>query len=318
LYLTSPLPGSFEKALQSAKQILRTSHRLTTQNLIDTEAEQLLQASYRAVTGKSLSRLELFSNLRTEFPVTATEVLLNMAESRAQGMPLAYVIGYQAFGENEYEVSADVLIPRPETEFLLSTVIETLSSHSLVPKLGLEIGIGSGVLSIELLFRYRSLIIYGSELNRESQRIADTNALRILGPEIQNAKRFRSLHANHPSAVWEPFEELRRIPNFQSDFIITNPPYLISEDQIESEVLKYEPKQALFAPAHDPLYFYRKVCFGAEEYLRAGGYVFAEVPHERSKEILELFKGPKWEAEILPDLTLRDRVLVARLKESHG
>jgi methylase of polypeptide subunit release factors len=83
------------------------------------------------------------------------------------------------------------------------------------------------------------------------------------------------------------------------------------EAEVESRVVENEPSESLFAPIEDLLYFYREIEHHAGIALKISGSVFVEVPHERAREILNLFRNPKWKAELLPDLNQRERVLVA-------
>jgi release factor glutamine methyltransferase len=82
---------------------------------------------------------------------------------------------------------------------------------------------------------------------------------------------------------------------------------------VDPDVLSYEPHEALFAPKSDSLYFYKKIIEKGRQFLSPFGFVFVELPHERSGLILKLFLKTGWFAKVLPDLTGRDRVLVARL-----
>lgn len=304
------LPHSFGLALKVAKEILSTNSDLVAQNLVDTEAEQLVLASYREATGNRLSRIDFYSKLQDPFPPEAGKRTLILAGSRAEGKLLQHLTGFQTFLEHDYEVGPDVLIPRPETEVLLTSVVIELLSQPSPPQIGLEIGIGSGVLSIELLCQFPQLKMFASELSQPAMERAKKNALRILGQGAQGEGRLTISKVSDPLEVWDPFESELRQP---ADFVITNPPYLTQQDEIQSQVLAYEPAQALFAPAQDPLYFYRVIAQRAQIYLKPRGFVFAELPHERSLDILGLFVSLGWDARSLPDLNRRDRVLIAQL-----
>ncbi len=311
--LNQVLPRSFGEALKAAKQILTKGSEEGVGAVVDTEAEQLVIASYRMMTGIQLPRVEFFSKIEDSFPKTSAELLFSLSTLRAEGKPLQHLTGFQVFLDHEYEVGSDVLIPRPETEVVLTSAIATLSEGRCSPRLGIEVGIGSGVLSIELLSKFPDLTMAASELTEGARIRALNNAERILGSGLKGCTRLQVIRAGHALDVLSPFETIISHP--MADFLISNPPYLVSTDEVEAQVLSFEPHEALFAPVSDPLYFYRSIAEQAHLFIKRDGFVFLEMPHERASEIIKLFSKPKWDAKILPDLNGRDRVLVAKLEE---
>lgn len=301
------LPTSFQAALKSVREVLSSNHELVRKDLVDAEAEQIVLAAFRLATGQPLSRVELFTRIQDRYPDAAGARALEMAGGRAAGKPLQHLIGTQAFLDHEYVVNRSVLVPRPETEFLVIEAIERLKS--MQPKLGLEIGVGSGVISIELLSAFPSLQMIASEASPDAAKVAEQNAVAILGEP--GARRLRIVSAAADETV-EPLS--RALDSGRADFLITNPPYLDRADEIDVEVLQHEPEMALFPRTSDPLYFYRSIAQKGPQQLHPGGLVFAELAHERATETLNLFEFPLWDAKILKDLTGRGRVLVAQLK----
>ena len=304
-------PHSFEEALKVAREILGASNELVAKGTIDTEAEQLVMAAVRTASGRMISRGELYLRIKDRYPDVAGEKLLSLAGTRAEGKPLQHLTGVQVFLEHEYEVGPDVLVPRPETEFLVVTALEQLAQAETAPLLGLEIGLGSGVISTELLSALPGLRMIASELTAEAEARARANARRILGDEPAR-ERLKIVRASGPLEVWQPLD--RELGGKKADFLISNPPYLAATDPIDEEVVRHEPATALFAPASDLLHFYREIAISGARYLRPGAYFFGELAPERSGEIVELFKKSAWSAQVLEDLAGRDRVLVATLK----
>jgi release factor glutamine methyltransferase len=302
------LPRSFSEALLAIKEVLQSNSQWVAQGRVDSEAEQCITAGYRVATGVQLSRVDLFLKSGELYPVEASDSALEIARRRATGEPLQYIVGYQFFLNHEYSVMPGVLIPRPETEVLLTSVMAELARNDLEPQLGLEVGLGSGIISIELLCQYSQLNMWASDVSSEAQRQALHNAQRILGPGFSGADRLKIVRVESPRDVLQPFGQV------QADFIISNPPYLSRVDAIDQDVMSAEPHLALFAPDGDPLYFYREIAHHAGAFLKNRGYVFAEIPHERASQIVDLFSSLDWTASALPDLTGRDRVLIARLK----
>ncbi len=298
------LPHSFKAALELAKKLLQANHALVERNTVDTEAEQIVIAAFRRVTGKSLTRMELFSRMEDRLPESVAEHVLTFAIARTEGKPLQYLTGFQVFLDHEYEVGPDVLVPRPETEILAVTAMDELGRGYPPPITGFEVGLGSGVLSIELLSRFPGLKMTASELRPEAGARALKNATRILG--ASGLARLHIVRATDPLSVWEPFQDVDR-----ADFLISNPPYLTATDPIDEEVRKHEPWAALFAPENDPLYFYREIASRAKSFLKEKSSVFLEIPHPRAQAILDLFLESGFSTRLVKDLTGRDRVLVA-------
>ncbi len=292
---------------------------------VETEAEQLLTAVYRSATGLNLSRLELFSKMGSpqdgpdSLSKASAQELSQLAQERVRGVPLQYLTGSQWFHDHEYEVSPAVLIPRPETEVLLDALIKELAEAQISPQLGLEIGLGSGILSIELLSHFPDLRITASELTEGACAVAKRNAEKILGFGPRGADRLTLVRPENSNEVLEAFEKKAVRTEFSAalispaDFILSNPPYLAKESEVDTDVLLFEPHEALFAPEGDPLYFYRNIINRGREFLKPSGFVFVELPHERAQLILQAFLEKGWFAKTLPDLTGRDRVLVARI-----
>lgn len=301
-----PLPNSFEDALKMAGVILGTSPTLIERGTIETEAEQLVIGAFRQATGRgrTFGRNDLYVRVMDVFPKEAGERLVVMANRRAHGEPLQYLVGYQYFLNHEYEVDSSVLIPRPETEILVYEAMQTFKRQITQPISGLEIGLGSGCISIELLKLFPGLFMAATELSPDAIALARINADRILGKDSNRLAVFRSETKD------EVFEALRGSIRTPVDFIVSNPPYLASKEEVDADVLNHEPSTALFAPEGDPLFFYRRIIEGADAYLRPNGFLFFECPHERIDAIGRLF-GKDWRVEQFRDLTGRPRVIRA-------
>ncbi|MEK6580705.1 MAG: hypothetical protein AABZ55_15885, partial [Bdellovibrionota bacterium] len=152
---------------------------------------------------------------------------------------------------------------------------------------------------------FPKLKIVASEVEPQAIRIAMKNAFLVLGAE--SMKRLKVIQSDSQTEVLGVFAQKA------ADFIISNPPYLDSSDPIDPDVLLYEPRAALFAASPDSLYFYREFASHASQWLKPGGYLFLEVPHQRAQLISELFDKKIWKIRLAQDLTGRDRVLVAIL-----
>jgi release factor glutamine methyltransferase len=276
--------------------------RMTAQHLPKPEAETLLLAAL----GDPWKRFDLYS--RSDEPVSegVTQRVSDWTQQRMRGVPLQHLTGTQVFLEHEYQVSPDVLIPRPETEVLATTAIQELERlHGPgLSEEGWEVGLGSGILSIELLAHFPNLRMVASEVSKRAAEIALKNVTRIL----QNPNRLQILKPQDPRQVLEPFAR-----DLRPCFVISNPPYLAEgSDELTSEVAQHEPALALYAPKDELLYFYERIAQQAVPFRGDPFRVFLELPHERAEKIAELFQAAGWQTRFHLDLHGRLRVLVAK------
>jgi release factor glutamine methyltransferase len=299
--------------MRMATSILQSSSFIAARGGIESEVEQLVIGAYRKATGRgrTFGRDDLYVRVMEPYPREAGEKLVVLANRRADGEPLQYLLGWQTFLNHEYEVDPSVLIPRPETEILDYEVPQAIKRRIDQPTLGLEIGLGSGCISIELLKLFGTLRMVATEISESAIALATRNAAKILG--AGHEERLEILRAADRSAVFEPLSHAgtriwRR--GERADFIVSNPPYLAHRSEIDEDVLKHEPHEALFAPEGDALYFYRRIVEEAEAYLKPKGSVFFECPHERISEIAGLF-AKDWKVTVYQDLASRPRVVQA-------
>jgi release factor glutamine methyltransferase len=164
-----------------------------------------------------------------------------------------------------------------------------------------EIGVGSGVIAIELLLRFPILQLWAVDVAEPIIELARQNA-------IVHGVSERIQWVNTGFEAWRNDREKAK-SKAPIELWVSNPPYLL-KDEMTDEVADYEPEQALCAPAEDPLYFYREI---AKSACAEGAKILAfEVPHERATEIRKSVCDAGWSnAELTNDLTGRPRVLIA-------
>ncbi len=238
--------------------------------------------------------------------------LVARAERCLQGEPIQYVLGQAAFLDHSYEVTPQVLLPRPETEVLWEVAVSSLAQESGRRLRGIEVGLGSGILSIELLHRFAGCEMWASELSLGAQAVALRNARRLLGPQEPGGRLQVLTPLDEHAVLRGVFPE-----GLQADFLISNPPYLVrraGSAETTPQVSEWEPAVALFSPDEDDVFFYRKLAEEASGMLRPGAWVFLEVPHERAEQIRTLWDQLEevHSVELLNDLTGRPRVLRVR------
>lgn len=187
--------------------------------------------------------------------------------------PIQYILGAAEFDGMRLVVDARALIPRPETEELVSLLAETLSPDASV----LDIGTGSGCIAVALARRLPQAQVSAYDVSPDALALAAENA-RNQGVKID----FRQVDILHDAPADAPV----------FDAIVSNPPYVTDSERasMEANVLDYEPALALFVPDDDPLLFYRAIADFAWTHLSIGGRLFFEINHRFGAEIVMMLR----------------------------
>lgn len=218
--------------------------------------EELFGLSYTDIVCGTTDQLSADDTLRLDTAVRRIE----------QGEPLQHVLGYADFCGNHFGVNASVLIPRPETEWLVDEGERLMNGVSnaapSAPKRILDIGTGSGCIAISLKLRLGEAYVEAWDISEEALRTAESNA-KALKAEVAFCKR-DALRAEESVATW--------------DLIVSNPPYICDSERtdMDDNVLLHEPHTALFVPDDDPLRFYRAIAHYALRSLNNGGSLLFE------------------------------------------
>jgi len=210
---------------------------------------------------------------------------------RATGVPAQYITGHQEFWGMDLIVSPAVLIPRPETEHVVETVLELAlgrgAEKSQRPRAGApaphnlriaDVGTGSGAIALALARELPSAEIHATDISAEALEVAEANAARHeLSSRIQfhRADLLAGILANGALAAGRGAPEL---PNAEFDFVVSNPPYVgeSEEEQVQLEVRKFEPRGAVFA-GPTGLEVIERLILQAREALRPGGWLVVEI-----------------------------------------
>lgn len=186
--------------------------------------------------------------------------------------PIQYILGETHFFGLKLKVAPGVLIPRPETEELVNTIIQkVLAENSTV----LDIGTGSGCIAIALKKQMQNANVTAVDISGKALEIARENA-------SENHLDVDFVKADILS--WKDFEW----KNF--DLIVSNPPYVRESEKpaMKPNVLVYEPPNALFVTDNDPIVFYREIALFAKKYLFKNGYLFFEINEKMHVDIINL------------------------------
>lgn len=231
-----------------------------------------LAVVYDENEAKAITRLlfeDLFGFTMTDIVCGAADTLsaadlLRLEESVCRiesHEPIQYVTGKACFHGRTFHVEPGVLIPRPETELMCDEIISTMA-HAARPSI-LDIGTGSGCISITLAMNIPQADISGWDISETALRIASLNA--------------DSLNANVKFQV----QDILSPPSHKEkwDAIVSNPPYICCKEKsdMERNVLDYEPHIALFVPDNDPLLYYKAIARYACTALKPNGQLFFEI-----------------------------------------
>jgi release factor glutamine methyltransferase len=214
---------------------------------------------------------------------------------RARGVPAQYITGHQEFWGMDLIVSPAVLIPRPETEHVIETVLELTRdqpAHNMV-----DVGTGSGCIALALAKEFPQARIHATEISTEALEIARANAARH---QLQERLQF------HEADLLAGMEE------DAFDYVISNPPYIgeWEADSVEAQVRRFEPRRALFA-GPSGLEVFARLIPQARRALQRGGWLVMEMGHSGREKVCELLKD--WEEiRITNDLQGIARVVAAR------
>ena len=211
--------------------------------------------------------------------------------------PLQYIMGKTEFYGLSFNVDKNVLIPRPETEELVSWIIEDVRHRSGKIKI-LDIGTGSGCIAISLAKNLTNAEVWALDISNEAIKTAQENAL-LNKVEIQ--------------FIRENILNLEEL-NTEFDIIVSNPPYVreLEKNEIKNNVLDNEPHLALFVTDQNPLLFYDKICDFAKTNLVTQGSLFFEINQYLGKETMDLLKEKGLSnLELRKDIFNNDRMIKA-------
>lgn len=194
--------------------------------------------------------------------------------------PLQYVTGTAFFCGHPFHVAPGVLIPRPETEWIVDTAVGIVTASA--PRI-LDIGTGSGCIatSISLALVDKHCYTEAWDISEDALRIAADNAER-LGADVKFRRRDAlRLEEDFPAEENQSGAEVLIADNASSaswDVIVSNPPYICNREaaDMHANVLRHEPHLALFVPDTDPLLFYRAIARYSMRSLRKGGWLLFE------------------------------------------
>ena len=211
--------------------------------------------------------------------------------------PIQYVVGNTWFHSLNFKVTPDVLIPRPETEEVVSAVLDYLKKNPLGNLL--EIGTGSGCISIAIKKNIPDINITAIDISSAALKIAKENA------EANKAVISFFEIDFLASTRWSEIGKF--------DLVVSNPPYIPNKEMIEMDnnVRLFEPSIALFVPDENPLIFYKNILHFCEKQLSENGKIFMEIHEGYGQEVCALFSSGGYQTTLINDLYGKNRIVVA-------
>lgn len=268
--------------------------------------EYALEARLLLGSCLKMTRTELFLKGEETPTVDEQELLHSWLQRRKQREPLAYIVGEQEFWSKSFMVSPAVLIPRPETEFLLDRVLTLCQPENIKRGKILDLCCGSGIIAAVLAMETGQPIC-ATDFSLAALQVARVNLTRHMVND-----RVALVAGN----LLTPFAK-----NGRFSLIVTNPPYVGCEElasSLEPEVARYEPRLALDGGS-DGLAIIKNIRLQAPHYLRPGGELFMEIGAGQGEEVAAIFSSqlpglPGFtRVAVYVDYAGRDRVLHAML-----
>ena len=266
---------------ETAKQLEKVYDAREAENITYLLMEDLFKISKAAILSEELVHVDEAG-------------LSNALERLLNHEPIQYMTGLADFYGRQFQIEKGALIPRPETEELISLIKSNVRIKE--PKM-LDVGTGSGCIAITLSLEIGG-IVFGTDISSKALNIAHDNAKKL------NAKVSFIEHDILQNDL--TLSDL--------DVLVSNPPYIPQKErnQMSQNVTDFEPDLALFVPDDDPLLFYRRIATSGKNVLKSGGMLFFEIHENFGKQTKELLEGLNYSVvKVHKDMQGKDRLVSA-------
>ena len=245
-----------------------------------------------------MSRVDLA--LKPEYEIDEIEIQKwkNISAELQLQKPIQYILGETEFFGLTFKVTSDVLIPRPETEELVEWILKNNSNNSEKLRI-LDIGTGSGCIPISLSKNLKNSEVEAIDISKEALKVAAINA-----KDNSVEVRFIEMDILKTEDLAETY-----------DIIVSNPPYVreLEKQEMQKNVLEFEPHLALFVEDEDPLLFYLKITQLASKSLSEGGQLYFEINQYLGQRMFDLLTNYKFrDIELRKDIYGNDRMIFGR------
>jgi release factor glutamine methyltransferase len=245
-------------------------------------------------------RVRLYMDMQRPLDEAERERVRALVVRRRKHEPVAYILGKKEFYRHSFEVSRDVLVPRPETEILVDRALEALPAEAA---LALDLCTGSGAIGLSVAALRPQLSLHATDISPAALEVAERNA-RSLG--VADRVRF------HPGDLFAALPAPGRYA-----LVVSNPPYVADAEwpSLARDITEHEPRVALLAGS-DGLAVLRRICRAAADWLAPGGALLLEVGRGQAEVVAGwLREDPRFERTTTHrDLAGVERVVDSRLR----
>jgi release factor glutamine methyltransferase len=296
-----------DQPMAPAPRPARSGDVWTVKRILDWTTEHLkkrgsdsarLDAEILLAHARGCRRIELYTRYDEPLSDAQRAAMRDLVRRRADAEPVAYLVGFKEFYSLPFKVTADVLIPRPETETLVLEAVEIAKGSAAERLTLLDLCTGSGCVAVAAAKGSTKFAVTASDLSDAALDVAQSNAERN-----GVAKRVEFRHG-------DLFDALPGDATF--DIILSNPPY-VAEGEYESlppDIRLHEPAAALLAGA-DGLDILRRIADEAPRRLNAGGHLLVELDPKQAEPIADLLRPSFREVRFVKDLAGKVRVVHA-------
>ena len=241
------------------------------------------------------NRIDVILNFDMNLSINEIKIFNNLIEERSKRKPIAYLLGKKEFWKYEFDVTEDVLIPRPDTETVVEQVLKFTKNKSKLKIL--EIGVGSGCILLSILKERKGFYGTGIDIYKKTLDICKSNIKKL---ELNDrVKLFKS-----------------DVDNFnygKYDLIISNPPYInkFKLKYLEKDVRDYEPISALDGGV-DGLHKIKKVIYNSSKLIKNGGTLILEIAFDQTDRVKKILKkNGYFVKDVVKDLAQNNRCIIS-------
>lgn len=269
--------------------IKKAQNTLEAAGIVDSQVDSWLLAEF--VFG--ITKAKYYANMQMTADEKSTEKYNELVNQRAGHIPLQHIIGTQEFMGLTFKVNENVLIPRQDTELLVENVVDYLENDE---RTVLDMCTGSGCIAISVDRLSKGSKVEAVDISEKALEVAtENNRLNNANVTFIQSDLFTNVTGKY-------------------DIIVSNPPYIRTDEipKLMEEVKMHEPVMALDG-MEDGLYFYKKICGEASDYLNDNGKIFFEIGYDQGDDVSEILRQNRFcNIEVLKDLSGNDRVVIAR------
>lgn len=269
--------------------INKAQNTLEAAGIADSQVDSWLLAEF--VFG--ITRAKYYTNMQMTVDGKSAEKYNELVNQRAGHIPLQHLVGTQEFMGFTFKVNENVLIPRQDTELLVENVADCLGNGE---RTVLDMCTGSGCIAVSIDRLSKDSKVTAVDISEKALEVAQEN------------NRF-----NNANVTFIQSDLFTNVTG-RYDIIVSNPPYIRTDEipKLMEEVKSHEPVMALDG-MEDGLYFYKKICNEASDYLNDNGKIFFEIGYDQGDDVSEILRQNRFcNIEVLKDLSGNDRVVIAR------